>query len=130
MGGSSLQTRNRGSGLLLFASIALLAAMSLGPRLARLTPERVDAQPASAHFVLSDGRALLDVNAATAAELEELPEIGPVLAGRILEYREAHGAFSSVDQLTDISGIGAASLERIRPFVTASTGAPGPAVEP
>jgi competence protein ComEA len=61
---------------------------------------------------------LLDLNAATAAELDALPGIGPVLAQRIIDHRSAHGPFTSVDQLDDVSGIGPAIFadlaERVR----------------
>lgn len=50
--------------------------------------------------------ARVDINTATADELEELPDIGPVLAQRIVEYRQDHGGFRSVDELKDVSGIG------------------------
>ncbi len=48
----------------------------------------------------------LDLNFATAAELEELPGVGPVTANRILEWREANGPFTEVGQLREVSGIG------------------------
>lgn len=48
----------------------------------------------------------LDLNAATAEQLEELPGIGPVLAQRITEYRTEHGGFGSVSELDEVSGIG------------------------
>lgn len=50
--------------------------------------------------------ARVDINTASTDQLEELPEIGPVLAGRIVEYRQDHGGFRSVDELKDVSGIG------------------------
>lgn len=59
----------------------------------------------------------LDLNSATAAELETLPGIGPALAGRIVAYREEHGPFTSVEDLLQVSGIGPATLERLRPLV-------------
>ena len=62
---------------------------------------------------------LIDINAASAQELETLPGIGPVLAGRIIEHREQNGSFQRTDQLTAVRGIGAATYERIRPLVTA-----------
>ncbi len=62
--------------------------------------------------------ALVNVNTATAEELEALPGIGPVLAQKIIEYRTAHGPFPSVDALDDVSGIGPATLEELRPLVT------------
>ncbi len=60
----------------------------------------------------------LDLNAADAAALEALPGIGPALAQRIVAYREEHGPFASVDELTQVSGIGAQTLERLRAYVT------------
>jgi competence protein ComEA len=60
----------------------------------------------------------LNINTATSAQLEELPGVGPVLAGRIVEWREQNGRFSSVDELGEVSGIGPKVLERLRPLVT------------
>jgi competence protein ComEA len=61
---------------------------------------------------------LVNVNTATAEELETLPGIGEVLAATIVQYREEHGPFTSVDQLVDVSGIGEVTLEEIRDLVT------------
>lgn len=52
------------------------------------------------------GGALVDLNAATAADLDGLPGIGPVLAERIVDWRTEHGRFESVDQLREVPGIG------------------------
>jgi competence protein ComEA len=59
----------------------------------------------------------LDLNRATEHELEALPGIGPVLAGRIVQYRRAQGAFGTIDQLRQVKGIGKKTLDRIRPLV-------------
>ena len=48
----------------------------------------------------------LDLNTADQQALETLPGVGPVLAGRILEWRTKHGRFSSVDELREVAGIG------------------------
>lgn len=56
----------------------------------------------------------IDVNTANAYELEGLPGIGPVLARRIIEYREKHGRFQTLSELKKVSGIGDAKLEAIR----------------
>jgi competence protein ComEA len=56
------------------------------------------------------GGAPLDLNAASAAELEELPGVGPVLADRIVAYRDESGPFRSVEQLIEVPGIGPAVL--------------------
>ena len=60
----------------------------------------------------------VDLNSATLEALDALPGIGPVLAQRILDWRTAHGRFSSVDELGEVSGIGEATLADLRPVVT------------
>ncbi len=60
----------------------------------------------------------LDLNAATADQLDALPGIGPVLADRIVAWRDAHGHFTSVDQLREVSGIGARTYESLKGLVT------------
>ncbi len=55
-----------------------------------------------------DGR--VDVNTAAASALEDLPGIGPVLAGRIVTWREGHGPFTAVEELAEVPGIGPAVL--------------------
>jgi competence protein ComEA len=59
----------------------------------------------------------VDLNTATLADLDTLPGVGPVLAGRILAWREANGRFGSVDQLGEVPGIGERTLERLAPLV-------------
>lgn len=59
----------------------------------------------------------IDVNTATLAELETLPGVGPVLAQRILDWRTEHGQFATVDQLSDVPGIGDARLAQLRDLV-------------
>ena len=60
----------------------------------------------------------INLNQATAAELETLPRIGPKIAARILAYRAAHGPFRQVQDLTDVQGIGEKTLARLAPLVT------------
>ena len=59
----------------------------------------------------------IDLNSASATDMEALPGIGEVRAGAIVTYREANGPFASVDAVTDVSGIGPATLEAIRDLV-------------
>lgn len=56
----------------------------------------------------------LNINTATAAELEDLPGIGEVLAGRILLWREQNGSFISTEQLMDVEGIGEVKYSKIK----------------
>jgi competence protein ComEA len=56
------------------------------------------------------GVALVSLNTADAVELEALPGVGPVLAQRIVEWRTTHGPFHSIDELSEVTGIGAALM--------------------
>lgn len=60
----------------------------------------------------------VDINSASQEQLESLPGIGPVTAQKILAWRTAHGAFTSVDELTEIDGIGDKTLAQLAPYVT------------
>ncbi len=61
--------------------------------------------------------AVLDLNTATTDQLEQLPGVGEVLAARIAEFRNAHGGFTSVEQLREVSGIGPRKYAEIKPKV-------------
>lgn len=62
----------------------------------------------------------IDINTATVDELMLLPGIGPTAARRIVEYRQQHGPFSTVDELTKIERIGEVTVSRLREYVTVS----------
>lgn len=64
------------------------------------------------------GSTPVNINTATAEELQSLPRIGPAMAQRIIAWREAHGGFRSVDELDAVPGIGPSMLENLRPMVT------------
>jgi competence protein ComEA len=61
---------------------------------------------------------VVNVNTATAAELEMLPGIGASRAQALIEAREAKGGFKSLDDLLEVKGIGEASLAKLRPHLT------------
>ena len=62
--------------------------------------------------------ALLNINTASAKALQSLPSIGEGMALRIVEHREKHGKFSSVEMLTEVKGIGDKTLEKLKPFIS------------
>ncbi|MFL6053629.1 MAG: helix-hairpin-helix domain-containing protein [Actinoallomurus sp.] len=74
--------------------------------------------PAASPGATPPGGAPLDLNTASAAQLDQLPGVGPVLAQRIVDYRTQHGAFRSVDELRQVSGIGAAKYGDLKGLVT------------
>ena len=61
---------------------------------------------------------IININTATSEQLQTLPGIGPVIAQRIIAYREEYGAYESVGELMNVSGIGEKKLESIWDFVT------------
>ena len=84
------------------------------------TPE-TEQHPAQENAPTEQNRAksawLLNINTASAEELETLPNIGPRMAERIIDYREKHGDFPSVNALQNVSGIGKKTVEKLRPFI-------------
>ena len=61
---------------------------------------------------------LLNINTATAEELDALPGIGPGYAQRIVDYRESQGPFEAIEAIQNVPGIGASTFARIRALIT------------
>lgn len=74
------------------------------------------APPATVPAPSTDNR--ININTASIEELVTLPNIGPVLAQRIVDYRKAHGSFRSIGELTEVEGIGEKRLEAILDYIT------------
>ena len=82
----------------------------------------VNAEPSAPHVTQPSQQTpsgLLNINTATAAQLQDLPDVGPVLAQRIVAYRQANGPFTTIEQLLLVEGIGETLLDRISDQITA-----------
>jgi competence protein ComEA len=93
--------------------LVLTAALVVG--LAGLAPAHVFAadSPAASSVVST-----IHLNQASAEELQVLPGVGPALSERIIVYRDEHGPFKTIDQLTEVKGIGQAKLAKLKDRLT------------
>jgi competence ComEA-like helix-hairpin-helix protein len=112
----------------------LVAALAVGAAAKVIRGRRVPPppEPATLEYDLTAPKAPVDaasllslsepkkinVNAADVAELCELPGVGECYAGRLVAYREEHGPFEEPEDLLAVKGIGPATLEKMRPFIT------------
>jgi comEA protein len=78
--------------------------------------QEADSRPAQVQAA-KPATAVVNLNTATAAQLEELPGIGPATARRIIEYREKIGGFKKIEELMNVRGIGEKSFLKLRPLV-------------
>jgi competence protein ComEA len=99
------------------ASVNLAALVTDGQQIAVGVPG-APTDPGGAGSSGTGAAGPVNLNSATAADLDGLPGIGPVLAQRIVDYRSQQGSFTSVDQLDDVPGIGPALFAQLRTRVT------------
>jgi competence protein ComEA len=96
-----------------------LGSVNLATRLADgeqvRVPQRASLGPAASGSAATAQPAIVHLNSASAEQLDALDGIGPSLAQRIVDYRDAHGGFGSIDELDEVSGIGPVRLESLRP---------------
>jgi competence protein ComEA len=104
-------------GVLLVVLVALLAVRGYGNRLGARPTEPVAAD-------------LIDLNSADAAELAQVPGVGPKMADAIIEHRRKYGPFKTVDDVKNVRGIGPVKLEKLRDHVRAGPPLPAPRALP
>ncbi len=110
--------------LLLAVFVAFLAGWTVSDRTraesftVRTETAAGPAEPPAAVAAAAPASELLDLNTASQAELEALPEIGPTRAQAIVEYREENGPFDYVEELVDVPGIGESTLESVLDYLT------------
>jgi len=90
----------------------------LVPKEGETVPTTIGTGTTSGTTTGTTATAPINVNTADAVALETLNGIGEALAAAIIQYRTENGPFTSVDQLDEVSGIGPATLEKLRPYVT------------
>ncbi|WP_295761370.1 helix-hairpin-helix domain-containing protein [uncultured Oscillibacter sp.] len=98
--------------------LGLLLALSCRDRAEMAAPGYVETRVTVPVEAVRPDPSPLDLNAASEEELTALPGIGEALARRIVEHREAHGPFETVEGLTDVSGIGPAKLAALEGLIT------------
>jgi competence protein ComEA len=98
--------------------IALLLSLMLGFSLApAMAATKTDKEPAAAVETTKEVAAKININTADAAELTQIPGIGPKTAEAIVAYRKDNGQFKTLEDLVEVKGIGPKKLEKIRPFL-------------
>jgi competence protein ComEA len=94
------------------------AAQLSQPPLVAATASTPDLTSARRGGIDLDSTGLVNINSASAPQLEALPSIGPVTAKAIIDYRAANGPFRSVEEIVKVKGIGPATLEKIKLLIT------------
>ena len=99
--------------LLALTALFLVTAVSV-----RLLTPRAAASQYTVEALTPSEETRVNINTASASELDALPGIGPVLAQRIIDRRTERGPFTSVEELLEVDGIGQATLDGLREFIT------------
>ena len=100
--------------------IRLLASVVVFSALFAAQPFAQGAQSSAARAEARPAAATINLNTATAAELEKLPGIGQKVAARIVQYRDKNGPFKKIEELMNVQGVGEKSFLQLRSRITVS----------
>lgn len=118
---------SRPSALFAAAVLGVASLATMGVSLSRdlrsdpapiIVPQQSDETPGIAASPKPSAIRLIDVNIAPLSELDLLPGIGPALGQRIIDHRDEHGPFNRIEDLTQVSGIGPRTLDKMRTLIT------------
>ena len=104
------------------AFLCTLAALSAQDRQERIPGAVIETEVEGPREEIAPDFPPVDLNTATAEELDTLPGIGESLARRIIAYREANGPFGSIEEIMEVSGIGEAKFAELEDRVTVDNG--------
>ena len=118
MNGDGSMSKNPTSLIAYVVSVVLCAAVLIYLAVVDKPAEHVRVSTQEVVQTQEDGPLMIDINTATSEELEMLPNIGPQIASDIIAYRRRHGAFSSIEQIMEVDGIGDKRFAAIREMIT------------
>ena len=112
--------KNPASMIAYIASVVLCAAVLIYLAVVDKPSEQVQVvtQEVAVTHQEEEAPLLIDINTATAEELELLPDIGPKIASDILAYRRVSGGFSTIEQIMEVEGVGEKRFEAIKDMIT------------
>jgi len=105
---------------LCLSALALVSLLAVAPR-----PAVAQASTRSAKTATTAG--IVNINTASAADLEALPGIGAKTAARIVEYRQKNGPFKKIEELMNVRGVGEKNFLKLKPQITVTTRVEGAA---
>ncbi len=102
----------------LVCALGIVTALIASPALASAQSKSSSNKSATKTVVTAP----VNLNTATAAQLESLPGVGPAGAKRILEYRQKNGSFKKIEELMNVKGFGEKSFLKLKPYITVGIG--------
>lgn len=112
-----MKRQRNGLLILIIGAVGLIAV--IGAAIYENVVNTVPPQGFTAQEIAAMDVRMVNVNTATAEELDALPSVTPKIARSIVNYREENGLFSSTDELLNVKGVGKSLYQKIAPYITA-----------